>query len=58
MEIPVKSATEAMRMKQLLRSHGIRAHVGKRSGEDGCFFYLTVSDKKHPDVLHLLERYN
>jgi len=45
MELRVKSATYAMKGKQILQQHGIRAHVNKRSGESGCFYYLNVSDK-------------
>ena len=45
MEIKVKSATYAMQGKQLLQRSGIRAYVGKRSGEDGCFYYLNVAEK-------------
>ncbi len=45
MELPVKSATYAMKGRQLLHLHGIRAYVGKRSGEDGCYYYLNVADK-------------
>ena len=42
MEIPVKSATYAMKGKQLLHQNGIGSHVGKRSGEAGCYYYLNV----------------
>ena len=45
MELPVKSATYAMKGKQLLLQNGIRSYVGKRSGEDGCYYYLNVSEK-------------
>ena len=44
MEITAKNAIDAMRLKQLLRDHGIRAHVSKRSGENGCYYYLNVSE--------------
>ncbi len=45
MELPVKSATYAMKGRQLLHRHGIRAYVGKRSGESGCYYYLNVAEK-------------
>lgn len=45
MKFQVKSATYAMKGKQLLSQYGIRASVGKSSGEDGCYYYLNVSDK-------------
>lgn len=45
MELRVKSATYAMKGKQILQQHGIRAHVNKRSGESGCFYYLNVLEK-------------
>ena len=51
MEIRVKSATYAMKGKQLLQRSGIRSHVGKRSGENGCFYYLVVADK-YADKAH------
>lgn len=57
MEIPMKNATEAIRMKRILRSEGIRAYVSKRSGEEGCFFLLIVSEKMYPDALNILEKY-
>ena len=46
MEIPVKSATYAMKGKQLLHQNGIGSHVGKRSGEAGCYYYLNVTEKQ------------
>lgn len=45
MEILVKSATYAIKGKQLLNRNGIRAYVGKRSGENGCYYYLSVHQK-------------
>lgn len=48
MELPVKSATYAMKGKQLLQAEGIRASVGKRSGENGCYYLLNVADKHVP----------
>ncbi len=54
MEIPMKSATDAIRIKRTLRSKGIRASVSKRSGEEGCYYLLIVSDKKYPDVLRII----
>lgn len=57
MEIPMKNATEAIRIKRILRSEGIRAYVSKRSGENGCYFLLIVSDKVYPHVLNMLEKY-
>lgn len=54
MEIRVKSATYAMQGKQLLHRSGIRSHVGKRSGEDGCFYYLNVAEKHFDNAMHIL----
>ena len=54
-EIPVKSATYAMKGKQILHRNSIRAYVGKRSGEDGCFYYLNVHEKNKDAVVRLLE---
>lgn len=45
MELPVKSATYAMKGRQLLRANGIRASVGKSSGRGGCYYYLKVSER-------------
>ena len=45
MKFHVKSATYAMKGKQLLQQYGIRASVGKSSGAEGCYYYLNVSDK-------------
>lgn len=54
MELPVKSATYAMKGKQLLQRSGIRAYVGKRSGEGGCYYYLNVAEKNLDDARRLL----
>ena len=54
MEIRVKSATYAMKGKQLLQRSGIRTYVGKRSGQDGCYYYLVVSDKNAQRALQAL----
>ncbi len=45
MELPVKSATYAMKGKQLLNQYGIRSYVGKRSGDSGCYYYLNIAEK-------------
>lgn len=45
MKFQVKSATYAMKGKQLLHQYGIRASVGKSNGAEGCYYYLSVSDK-------------
>ncbi len=45
MELPVKSATYAMKGKQLLQQYGIRSYVGKRSGETGCYYYLNIAER-------------
>lgn len=45
MEVPVKSATYAMKGKQLLQQYGIRSYVGKRSGETSCYYYLNIAEK-------------
>ena len=55
MEIPVKSATYAMKGKQLLHRNSIRAYVGKRSGEEGCFYYLNVREKDEEIAARILE---
>ena len=54
MELPVKSATYAMKGKQLLQQYGIRSHVGKRSGETGCYYYLNVAEKDLPTARLIL----
>ena len=56
-EIPVKSATYAMKGKQLLHRNGIRGYVGKRSGEDGCYYYLNINDKNGVQAQELLEEH-
>ena len=45
MELPVRSATYAMKGKQLLQQYGIRSYVGKRSDEAGCYYYLNVAER-------------
>ena len=54
MELPVKSATYAMKGRQLLKDRGIRASTGKNSGPDGCYYYLRVSDRDFPAAQRLL----
>ena len=58
MELPVKSATYAMKGRQLLHRHGIRSYVGKRSDEFGCYYYLNVSEKNRPLAEQLLMNEN
>ena len=58
MEFPANNATEAVRIKQWFRKNGIRAYVGKRSGESGCYFYVIVSERKYPQAKRLFENYN
>ncbi|MBQ8894067.1 MAG: DUF3343 domain-containing protein [Clostridia bacterium] len=58
MELPVKSATYAMKGKQLLHQNGIKAYVGKRSGEAGCYYYLNVSEKNMDLARKLLMEHN
>lgn len=45
MEIPVNGVVAAMKGKELLIREGIRASVGKRSGENGCYYYLKFNDR-------------
>ena len=45
MEYTVKSATYAMKGKQLLFENGIRSVVGKRVREEGCEYYLRISER-------------
>lgn len=54
-EIPVKSATYAMKGKQLLHRHSIRAYVGKRSDEEGCYYYLNIKEKNKDAAIELLQ---
>ena len=54
-EIPVKSATYDMKGKQLLHRHSIRAYVGKRSGEEGCYYYLNIKEKDKDAAIELLQ---
>lgn len=45
MEIPVNGVVAAMKGKEMLLKAGIRASVGKRSGESGCYYYLKFNDR-------------
>ena len=45
MEYTVKSATYAMKGKQILIENGVRASVGKHLKESGCEYFLKVSDR-------------
>lgn len=54
MRFPAKSATYAMKGKQLLNQFGIRASVGKSSGSDGCFYYLNVSERNAMEARRIL----
>ncbi len=45
MELITVGSTQAMRGKQILHDQGIRATVSKRSGKDGCYYILSVSEK-------------
>ncbi len=54
-EIPVKSATYAMKGKQLLHQNAIRAYVGKRSGEEGCYYYLKINEKNEETAVQILQ---
>lgn len=56
MELPVKSATYAMKGKQLLQQYGIRSYVGKRSDETGCYYYLNVTERDLDHARHILEQ--
>lgn len=56
MEIKVKGSTYAMKGKQVLNGAGIRAYVGKRNGDEGCYYYLNVSEKKVEEAYSILER--
>lgn len=58
MELPVKSATYAMKGKQLLQQYGIRSYVGKRSGESGCYYYLNIAEKDLVSARRILEGEN
>lgn len=55
MKFPVKSATYAMKGKQLLNQEGIRSSVGKSVSHDGCFYYLSVSDRYAKAAEEILE---
>jgi carboxypeptidase C (cathepsin A) len=55
LEITVKSATYAMKGKQLLQQYNIRSHVGKRSGDNGCYYYLNVAEKHLSFALQVLQ---
>lgn len=58
MKFPVKSATYAMKGKQLLNHSGIRASVGKSSGAEGCFYYLNVSERNASAARRILRENN
>ncbi|MBQ7095460.1 MAG: hypothetical protein IJN80_03315 [Clostridia bacterium] len=57
MEFQFKNSTDAMRGKEILRTAGIRAFVGKRSGEDGCYYYLKISDRNREEAAELLDKH-
>lgn len=54
-EILVKSATYAMKGKQLLQRHSIRSYVGKRNGAEGCYYYLKINEKNKEVAIQLLQ---
>ena len=54
MKFQVKSATYAMKGKQLLHQYGIRASVGKSSNTEGCYYYLNVSEKNSTNAERVL----
>ena len=55
MEIPVAGVVAAMKGKEILAKQGIRAVVGKKSGENGCYYYLKIADKQFYKVENLLK---
>lgn len=57
MEFQLKNSTDAMKGKEILRSAGIRTLVGKRSGEDGCYYYLKISDRNEREAAELLDKH-
>ncbi len=58
MEYSVKSATYAMRGKQLLIENGIRAGVGKHLKETGCEYFLKVPERNAEAAKEILIKNN
>jgi hypothetical protein len=56
MELVAKSATYAMKGKQLLNQKGIKAYLGKRSGEGGCYYYIKVHDRNLAMAQEILQK--
>lgn len=54
MEFKIYSASDAMKGKQLLQRAGIRVFIGKKSGENGCYYYLKVADRSIADAKEIL----
>jgi len=57
-KFPVKSATYAMKGKQVLLQEGIRSSVGKSSDETGCYYFLKVADRLGADAQRILSENN
>jgi hypothetical protein len=55
-EIKFKNSAYAMKARQLLNRAGFRTSVGKRSGEDGCYYYIYIPDKFYERVEEILEK--
>ena len=57
MEFLMNNSTDAMKGKGILQAAGIRVYLGKRSGENGCYYYLKIADRNKSKVLDLLEQH-
>ena len=57
LEYIVKSGTYAMKGKQVLAAHGIRASVSKRIRSSGCEYYIKVPDRNLIEAEKILNKY-
>ena len=55
MDLQAKSATYAIKGRQILQQKGIKAYLGKRSGEGGCYYYIKVQDRHGEIAQQLLQ---
>ena len=54
MEIKFKNSAYAMKARQLLNRYGLRVNVGKKSDDDGCYYYIYVPPKFYERVETIL----
>ena len=56
MEIKMKNASNAMRAKQLLFKRGIRTYVSKKTGNNGCYYYIILFEKDYESAEEILRK--